>query len=672
MNFKNFKFKETIILYSQSFFVLLFSFILIRLVEFSWFQFYLHQDVPWNIFFTKSINLDILYLGFISAIGFIPFLILRIINHTTAIIFSVIIGFVLILAQISLTHFHLTNQTLLSSVVFQFSIEELADIIGAEFVSSKALIFTIWLLVLSITTFFLIRTIRIKTRRKRKFPIYILFLLLVTNSLLNMSYAYKPINKFNSVREFLFSNSKPIFLYESFNASNHKNLITYNQIKDEIIQYHNLNKNKEYIDIEYPLVHRTNSKNVLGPFFKKTNIPPDIVIIISESLSSSYSVSATGLNGESITPFIDSLAASGLYWPHFLSNAHRSFGSLPNILASLPPSNEERGIVNMKDYKDRVSYPTHQSIVSLLNDNDYHTSHFYPGWSGFDNTKPYMLSLGIDHFVEQSDFDTLHYPRYGAWGFSDYELYRKGLDDLNDVKETQPKLSIFQTIAFHSPFDMVAPKYYDKEYLKTKKEGLKLRNEKGQLSKFNSKQLSTIFASDDAIKYLFNRMKSSNVFDNTIFIITGDHSLDVKLSDHVLYNYHVPLIIYSPLLTQSKVFQGICSHIDIAPSLLALLNENFGVTLSKNTHWIGEGLDTSSVYQSNNTFPLQIDGIVRPNYVHKNHIIFGDEVYRLGPHFNITLEENTDSSSFVKQNFEVFKKLNSYTTEHNKIWNPKF
>lgn len=669
MNYRQFDFKEAITLFSQSFIIVLFSFILIRLIEFSWFQFSLHQDVPWKLLLSKSINLDIIYLGFISIIGCILFLILRVINHTISLIFNVTWAVLLILIQISLTHFHLTNQTLLSSIVFQFSIQDLVNIIGAEFVQSKLLIFAIWLVVLLVTTFLLIKVNRKKSNKKLP---YILFFLLISNSLLNINYAYKPMHKFTSVRDFSFSNSKPLFLYESYNSTQANPLLTYNAIKKDLKLYQNSNKKKEYIDIEYPLIYRNNSENVLGSFFKKTDTPPDIVLIISESLSSSYSVSATGLNGESITPFTDSLAANGLYWPNFFSNSYRSFGSLPNILSSLPPSQEERGFINMKNENGKTNYPIHQSIVSLLNNNNYYTSHFYPGWSGFDNTKPYMLSLGIDHLVEKSDFDTTSYSRYGRWGYSDYELYRKGLDDLDHINEDQPKLSIFQTIACHSPFDMVAPKYYSEDYLKSKTERLKLKSNNKQLSKFNPKQLSTIFASDEALKYLFNRIKSSDSFDNTIFIITGDHSPGVKLSNHILYKYHVPLIIYSPLLTHSKTFNGICSHIDIAPSLLALLNKNYNIKLNENAHWLGQGLDTSTVYASNNSFPLQLNGIIRPNYIHKNHIIFADKIYRLESDLKITLEENEDSCLQVKQNFEVFKTLNQYTTASNKIWDPKF
>lgn len=672
MNFKNFNFREVTVLFSQSFFVTLFSFILIRLVEFSWFQLALNQHVPWQLFFTKSVNLDIQYLGFVSIIGFLLFAIGRAISYKMALVFNVVWGGLLTLVQISLTQFHITNQTLLSSMVFKFSLEEIINIVVAEFVPSKASIFLIWFLVLISTVYFLIKASRFKAGKKSGYVINILFLILVSNAALNIRFSYKPIDRFTSIRQYLFSNSKPIFLYESFRSTNADALIDYNEIKQNIIEYQSSNKKKSYIDIEYPLIYKNNERNVLGALFKKSETPPNIVFIISESLSTNFSVTAPGLKGASLTPFTDKLAADGLYWSHFLSNAYRSFGVLPNILSSLPPSNEERGIINMKNKKGAIEFPTHKSMVSVLKENNYYTSHFYPGWSDFDNVKSYMKSLGADNLIEETDFDSLTYPRYGYWGYSDYELYRKGLDNLETVGGNQPKLSIFQTVAFHTPYDMVEPKYYKESYIEDKLESLNLKDNKEIRKRFSPDQLSSIFASDEALEYLFNRIKASDSFNNTIFVITGDHATGIDLTDHVLSHFHVPLIIYSPLLKESKTFKGLCSQLDIAPSLLALLKENYGINLNENAHWLGEGLDTSSVYISNNTFPLQMNGIVRPNYIHKEHIIFGNKVYRLENDFQLTPEENKDRSNRVKQSFEVFKKLNLYTTKNNKIWSNDF
>lgn len=672
MNFKNFNFREVITLFSQSFFVILFSFILIRLVEYSWFQLVLNQFVPWQLFFSKSVNLDLHYLGFVSIVGFLLFAIGRAISPKMALVLNVVWGGLFTLGQISLTQFYITNQTLLSSMVFKFSLEEIINIVVAEFVPSNTLIFLIWFLVLISTVYFLIKANGFKTGKKSGYVITILFLILVSNAALNIRFSYKPIDRFTTMRQYLFSNSKPIFLYESYLSTNTDVLMDYNEIKENIIAYQDSNKEKSYIDIEYPLIYKNNEKNVLGSCFKKSETPPNIVFIISESLSTNFSVTAPGLKGASLTPFTDELAANGLYWSHFLSNAYRSFGVLPNILSSLPPSNEERGIINMKNKNGAIEFPAHQSMVSVLKENNYNISHFYPGWSDFDNVKSYMKSLGTDNLIEESDFDSLAYPRYGHWGFSDYELYRKGLDFLETVGENQPKLSIFQTVAFHTPYDMVEPKYYKESYIEDKLERLNLKDNKKIRKRFTPDQLSSIFASDEALEYLFNRIKASDSFNNTIFVITGDHATGIDLTDHVLSHFHVPLIIYSPLLTESKTFKGLCSQLDITPSLLALLKGNYGINLPENVHWLGEGLDTSSVYVSNNTFPMQMNGMVRPNYVHNEHIIFGNKVYRLENDFELTPEENKDSSNRVKQSFEVFKKLNVYTTKNNKIWSKDF
>ena len=57
---------------------------------------------------------------------------------------------------------------------------------------------------------------------------------------------------------------------------------------------------------------------------------------------------------------------------------------------------------------------------------------------------------------------------------------------------------------------------------------------------------------DASLKRLFERYRKRTDYDNTIFVITGDHRIpEIPLSTKI-DRYHVPLIIYSPLLQKTK------------------------------------------------------------------------------------------------------------------------
>lgn len=640
----------------------------IRLIEYSWFELVLNKDVPWFLLLGKSVNLDIQYLGFILGLCFIPIFLLHIISKWLSKGAIFLLSTVLILIQISLTHFHLTNHTLLSALVFQFSVAELLGIVGAEMSSSNFIIFTVWSLLFLIFMTLIVKSLRNVKSSKNKSVSLVLFIGLIFNSLINIPYTYKSLDAFDSVNHFLFANSKPVFLFESYKGSLGSGLGTYEEHGNDFLTFQREFDNRLFTSLEYPLMHKVSMRNELGSFFKKTNKSPNIVLVISESLSSSYSVSGAGFDGTSFTTFTDSLAGAGLYWSNFLSNAYRSYGVLPSVLGSVPPSDNLRGFINLNNKKSLNPYPSHYSLIDLLNDNDYTTNHYYPGWSDFDNTKGYMSNLGVDNFIDEKDFDRAKYNRYGDWGFSDYELFHKGLDHLEKVKKNKPFFASFQTIGFHSPFDMVEPKYLKKSYLDKQKVRFKFDSLNRNINKFSDDYLSSILAADDALKYLFYRLKKSNDFENTIFIITGDHDFGIDFHTNPLFNFHVPLIIYSPLLNRSKVCKGVSSHLDIAPSLEQLLSGNFGLDINEESPWLGNGLDTSSIFVSKGITPLDIHGLTRPNYIHGNRFILGSKVYRFEDGFIADEEENTDSVQYVKKSFDIFKKVNTYTTKENKIW----
>ena len=83
---------------------------------------------------------------------------------------------------------------------------------------------------------------------------------------------------------------------------------------------------------------------------------------------------------------------------------------------------------------------------------------------------------------------------------------------------------------------------------------------------------------DFALGEFIVEAKKRDYFDNTLFVVLGDHGshgnhLNLTHGDLTLHSYHVPMIMYGPGLDiKSSVYDGIVSQIDIFPSLLSLLN----------------------------------------------------------------------------------------------------
>ena len=72
---------------------------------------------------------------------------------------------------------------------------------------------------------------------------------------------------------------------------------------------------------------------------------------------------------------------------------------------------------------------------------------------------------------------------------------------------------------------------------------------------------------------IINQAKKQDWFENTIFIITADHGLNIfkdKINDP--RNGHIPFVIYNSKL-ESLTIDKLVSHIDILPTILDLIGE---------------------------------------------------------------------------------------------------
>ncbi|MDA2935696.1 sulfatase-like hydrolase/transferase [Patescibacteria group bacterium AH-259-L05] len=167
------------------------------------------------------------------------------------------------------------------------------------------------------------------------------------------------------------------------------------------------------------------------------------------------------------------------------------------------------------------------------------------------------------------------------------------------IKQLKKQDKFFLNIHYtdaHLPFDTI-PKKYKQMFRPDKKGGktaslLKRISNNHQLMQFTKNDLKGIKYSgeiescynagiryvDDEIKRLILDLKKNNIFDKTIFIITGDHGDNflregLFLSHFGLYEQvtHVPLILSGPGLPKRKKIKGFVQHTDMLPTVLELL-----------------------------------------------------------------------------------------------------
>ncbi len=409
---------------------------------------------------------------------------------------------------------------------------------------------------------------------------------------------------------------------------------------------------------EYPLEEASeNSKDVLAPFFDIKNEKPNIVFIIVEGLGRDFTD-----NGEysGFTPYLDSLTKKSLYWKNFVSNAGRTFGALPSLMGSLPFG--ENGFMEINPI------PKHNSLISILKSNGYAANYYCGDESSFDRKSNFLEYNGIDKIIDINKFGPGYVMTKAnsggfSWGYPDAEIYRKTLSELKDTK--QPRLDIIMTLTNHEPFDFPSKK----EYL-TKVE--QMLNTKSTSEKDKLKDYKDIFAcllyTDNSIQNFMEAYSKRADYNNTIFIITGDHRLIPVPQKDNLSRFHVPLYIYSPMLKKTAIFKSISAHSDVTPSLVSFLTNNYKFNKIEKTTWLAKGLDTARTFRNVNTIPLmRYKGSIN-DYIYKEYFYSDGNMFKIDENFNIN-ETGDDMRETVNSSFNNFKRLNSYLTTKDKIAN---
>jgi lipoteichoic acid synthase len=410
---------------------------------------------------------------------------------------------------------------------------------------------------------------------------------------------------------------------------------------------------------EFPLEKSfKKSEDVLSPFFTLNAEKPNIVMIIVEGLGADF-VDKNYFHG--FTPYLDSMIPKSLYWENFMSNAGRTFGAAPSLLASLPYG--ENGFLELNPL------PAHQSLISILNANDYETSYYSGDESSFDRKVNFLEYNGIDNLIDQNKFgagykkiqkDTNGF----TWGYPDAEIFKKTLTDLDSKK--QPRLDIIMTLTNHEPFDFPSKATYLQKVDSIIKTNKNLRASEDEISSFKD-VFACLLYTDNSIKNFMTAYAKRPEFKNTIFVITGDHRLIPVPQKDKICRFHVPLYIYSPMLKKPEKFKSISSHWDVTPSLVSFLTHNYKLKPLEKTSWMSQGLDTARQFRNIHNIPfMRTKGSIN-DYVYKDYYYSDGELFKIDTDFEITKADDDDVSKIITDSLTEYKRLNAYLTQKDKI-----
>ncbi len=277
--------------------------------------------------------------------------------------------------------------------------------------------------------------------------------------------------------------------------------------------------------------------------FQKKNV----VIIILESFSKEY---VSGMNPyEGYTPFLDSLIRESLVFTNGFANGKKSIEAIPAILAGIPALMDEPLITSI------YSGNKYCGIAEVLKkEGGYNTSFFHGGTNGTMGFEAFTKSIGFENYYGRKEYNN-EKDYDGHWGIFDEPFFQYFAKTINVDKE--PFLSCIFSISSHHPYTI--PEKYTSIF------------KKGNLPIHQS-----IRYTDYSLRRFFETSSKMPWFDNTLFIITADHTFDSEFASYQtpVGKYRVPIIIYQHNSSLKGKIDYAVQHIDILPTILDYLHYN--------------------------------------------------------------------------------------------------
>lgn len=482
------------------------------------------------------------------------------------------------------------------------------------------------------------------TAIKVRIKIYAVVIIAMIFSLFTFLITFNDIQK-----EHLAKNKFSLLISDTYSSILLPESYIFQEIDTDLFDYINKVNYSDYlgsINSEFPFLKKHDSCSKLYPFFELKEEMPNIVFIIVESLCRASS--GEGAYMGSFTPFLDSLSKHSLYWENCLSSSECTFNVLPSVMGSLPYG--AHGLLN------NMNFPEHITLYTYLQELGYQTPCYYGTDAEYDNTRAFLEYQNVSYLkgsVLPEQYAKMSLKGGGwTWGYPDKAIFDYGFNQSFRFKD-QKTLTTYITISTHPPFGFEEQDAYTQKALeRLKKSHLTAELKKAYAA--NTELLGSFLYVDDQLKDFFKNMSHDETFDNTIFIITGDHH-QYSSQKYRLDGYHVPLIIYSPLLKKTKKFQSVVNHGNITPSIINLFNKQYNYPFSTTINTFVNGdLDTIATFSSDQLF-IMMGCNKEFSYVLKQDTLFNlIDVFKL--HAIDSLE---DISQLVqKENyFDIFKSL---------------
>ncbi|WP_422416392.1 LTA synthase family protein [Pseudomonas sp. GZD-222] len=277
----------------------------------------------------------------------------------------------------------------------------------------------------------------------------------------------------------------------------------------------------------------------------------NVVVILMESFAG-HSVGALG-SPNNITPYFDKLAKEGVLFDRFFSNGTHTHQGMFATMACYPNLPGFEYLMQTPEGGHKLS-----GLPALLSARDYDDVYVYNGDFAWDNQSGFFGNQGMTTFIGRNDFVN---PVFSdpTWGVSDQDMFDRGAEELAKNYGKKPFYALLQTLSNHTPYALPAQLPVEPV------------TGQGRLDQ----HLTAMRYSDWALGQFFEKARKEPYFNETLFVIVGDHGFGnhQQVTELDLGRFNVPLLLIAPGIQEKfgAVNHTVGTQIDIVPTIMGRL-----------------------------------------------------------------------------------------------------
>lgn len=287
-----------------------------------------------------------------------------------------------------------------------------------------------------------------------------------------------------------------------------------------------------------------------------TDQRPNLVMIGLESVRAT----ATGIYNperKAVTPFLNRMAEQSIVYERAYTVVPHTSKALAAVNCGWAP------FFRHPIYESHLGTPS-DCLAKVLGDLGYATVFFQSPTEHFENRRGLVNQFGFQEFYAAEQLPSEGFELVNYFGYEDNIMLRPSMEWLE--KQDSPFFAFYLTGTTHHPY--WAPESF----------GFTDFSNGEPIHEKEASYLNALHYLDTFMEKLIAQYKALGLYENTIFVVFGDHGESIGTHGRHQHNpslyeetLRIPLIVHGAHINPVRVTTTVVSQVDIMPTVLSLL-----------------------------------------------------------------------------------------------------